>query len=87
MAEYLQVQTPSSPSGDIGCAPDNAGCSAGGAYLAYLEEEAGRESLDYGQRSLGLWHLDWVFFFWWVVAKSSPLTLLRYLETAPDWIL
>ena len=39
VAEYLQVLTPSSPSGDIGCAPDNAGCSAGGAYLAYLEEE------------------------------------------------
>ena len=39
VAEYLQVLTPSSPSGDIGCAPDNAGCSAGGAYLAYLEED------------------------------------------------
>ena len=38
MAEYLQVLTPSSPSGDIGCAPDDAGRSAGGAYLAYLEE-------------------------------------------------
>ena len=43
MAEYLEVQTPSSPSGDIGCAPDNAGCSAGGAYLAYLEEEKEKE--------------------------------------------
>ena len=43
MAEYLQVLTPSSPSGDIGCAPDNAGCSAGGAYWAYLEEEEEEE--------------------------------------------
>ena len=44
MAEYLQVQTPSSPSGDIGCAPDNAGCSVGDAYLAYLEEEESLEA-------------------------------------------
>ena len=43
MAEYLQVQTPASPSGDIGCAPDNAGCSVGDAYLAYLEEEKEEE--------------------------------------------
>ena len=43
MAEYLQVQTPASPSGDIGCAPDNAGCSVGDAYLAYLEEEGEEE--------------------------------------------
>jgi hypothetical protein len=43
VAEYLQVQTPSSPSGDIGCAPDNAGCSVGDVYLVYLEEEEEEE--------------------------------------------
>ena len=49
MAEYLQVQTPASPSGDIGCAPDNAGCSVGDAYLAYLEEEQDWEQ-DWGEQ-------------------------------------
>ena len=52
MAEYLQVQTPASPSGDIGCAPDNAGCSAGGAYLAYLEEEEEEEQWGDGGEEL-----------------------------------
>ena len=42
---YLQVLTPSGPSGGTGNAPGTAGCSAGVPNLAKLEEE-GQEQPD-----------------------------------------
>ena len=46
VAAYPHLQTSSSPSGDIGRVPDNAGCTAGGPHMAHMEREEEEEEED-----------------------------------------